>query len=168
MTKLATKSDAEIEQWIKNYEEKKQTSTPFYRELLEENARRVQLKHDLKIERSLALLKEAAIGQKCVSYGDLAKASDVDWSRARHQMNGRHGHLDRLLELCYARDLPLLTAICVNQGGLENGELGENALAGFVGGARRMGLTVDDELQFHEKCKEDCWRWGRAQGIGVE
>jgi hypothetical protein len=47
-------------------------------------------------------LKEAAIRQECISYGDLAKASAINWSRARHLMNGSHGHLDRLLELCYA------------------------------------------------------------------
>lgn len=47
-------------------------------------------------------------------------------------MNGPHGHLDRLLELSYARGLPLLTAICVNQDRLEEGELGDEALAGFV------------------------------------
>jgi hypothetical protein len=35
-------------------------------------------------------------------------ASGIEWSHPRHQMNGPHGHLDRLLELCYARGLPFL------------------------------------------------------------
>jgi hypothetical protein len=161
MGDLADKSDSEIEQWIKNHEAKKATSIPFYRELLEERARRTQLKHTLNLERSLAHLKEAAIRQKCTTYGDMAKASGIEWSVARHQMNGPHGHLDRLLELCYARGFPLLTAICVNQDRLEEGELGDDALAGFVAGARRMGLAVTDERAFHNQSKEECWRWGR-------
>lgn len=52
------------------------------------------------------------------TYGDLAKANDVPWSAARHAMNGAGGHLDRLLDICHARGLPLFTAICVNQEGL--------------------------------------------------
>jgi hypothetical protein len=168
MGEFASKSDSEIDQWIKNHETKKATSTPFYRQLLEERARRTQLKHSLNLERSLARLKEAAVNQECISYGELAKASGVDWSRARHQMNGSHGHLDRLLELCHARDLPLLTAICVNQDRLDEGELGEEALAGFVAGAKRFGSIVTDQLAFHHQCKEECWRWGREQqGVGA-
>jgi hypothetical protein len=126
---FAGKSDSEIDQWIKNHEAKGATSTRFYGELLEERARRTQLKHLLNLERSLTRLKEAAVSQECISYGELAKASVVDWSRARHQMNGSHGHLDRLLELCHARRLPLLTAICVNQDRLKESELGERSPA---------------------------------------
>ncbi|TPV98303.1 MAG: hypothetical protein USCAAHI_02263 [Beijerinckiaceae bacterium] len=149
MGDLADKSDSEIEQWIRNHEAKGATSVPFYRELLDERARRTQLKHTLNMERSLDHLKEAAIRQKCTTYGDLGNASGIEWSHARHQMNGPHGHLDRLLELCYARGLPLLTPICVNQDRLEEGELGDEALAGFVAAARRMGLPVTDERAFH-------------------
>jgi hypothetical protein len=163
MAELASKSDSDIDQWIKNYETNKATSTPFYRELLEERARRTQLKHGLNLERSLARLKEAAVSQECIAYGDLAKASGIGWSRARHQMNGKHGHLDGLLELCYARALPLLTAICVNQDKLKEGELGDEALAGFVAGAKRLGFVVTDHRAFHHLCKEECWDWGRGR-----
>ena len=163
MEEFASKSDSQIDQGIKNHEARKATSTPLYRQLLEERARRTQLKQLLNMERSLARLKEAAVSRECISYGDLAKASGVDWSRARHQMNGSHGHLDRLLELCHARGLPLLTAICVNQDRLKEGELGEEALAGFVAGAKRFGSIVTDQRAFHHQCKEECWRWGREQ-----
>src|SRR6476469_5881868 len=142
MGEFAGKSDSELDQWIRNHEAKKANAIPFYRQLLEERARRTQLKHMLNMERSIARLKGAAICQGCISYGDLAKASGVEWARARHQMNGSHGHLDRLLELCHARGLPLLTAICVNQDRVKEGELGDEALAGFVAAAERLGSIV--------------------------
>jgi hypothetical protein len=163
MTTIVDKTDKEIDQWIKNYEAQKQTDNPFYHELLEERARRTQAKHVLNMERSLTRLEEAAADGVCVSYGDLAKASGVEWSRARHQMNGPQGHLDRLLELCHARKIPLLTAICVNQDRLEEGELGEEALAGFVAAARRLGYAVTDEREFHHQARDACWSWGEAR-----
>ena len=132
------KTDAEINQWIINHERAAGgTARPLYHQLLEERARRSQAKHKMNLERSLEHLKQAAIGQVCTTYGDLASASGVEWSQARHQMNGATGHLDRLLDLCHARGLPMLTAICVNQAGLGTGDLGEDALAGFTAGARR-------------------------------
>jgi hypothetical protein len=163
MTDFSSKTDAEIDQWIANYEKGGQTEAARYYELLEERGRRSGKRQGLDLERSLSALKQAAISGICITYGDLAKASGVEWSKARHQMNGKHGHLDRLLELCHARQLPLLTAICVNQSGLRDGELEENALFGFAEGARRIGRTFADELAFHHACREECWSWGQTQ-----
>lgn len=163
MTDFSSKTDAEIDQWIANYEKGGQTEAARYYELLEERGRRSGKRQGLDLERSLSALKQAAISGICITYGDLAKASGVEWSKARHQMNGKHGHLDRLLELCHARQLPLLTAICVNQSGLRDGELEENALSGFAEGARRIGRTFADELAFHHACREECWIWGQTQ-----
>ena len=84
---------------------------------------------------------------------------------ARHQMNGVNGHLDRLLDLCHARHLPLLTAFCVNQAGVSTGELGEDPLAGFVTGARRLGLLVTNARAFHHKHRDDCWAWARRRRL---
>src|SRR5881628_2567552 len=97
MADLRAKSDDDIEQWIKNHESRAvegATKLPFYHELLEERARRAQARHLLNMERSLEHLAQTAIRQECTTYGDLAKASGVEWSRARHQMNGPAGHLD--------------------------------------------------------------------------
>jgi len=157
---LTPKSDPEIDSWIRNYEKANRTSDDLYIELLEERARRTQMKQGLNFDRSLEHLKQAAMDRKCTSYGELAKASGVEWSKARHQMNGSSGHLDRLLDICHARGLPLLTAICVNQGNVTDGELGEEALEGFAAGARRLGLAVTDPLDFHHRCREECWEWG--------
>lgn len=163
MTDFSNKNDAEIDQWIANFEKRGQTGAALYHELLEERGRRSGNRQALDLEKSLSALKQAAISGICITYGDLARASGVEWSKARHQMNGKHGHLDRLLEICHARQLPLLTAICVNQSGLQDGELEKNALAGFAEGSRRIGRSFADELAFHHACREECWTWGRTQ-----
>ena len=160
-----TKSDREIELWIANHETKGATSAPLYLALLEERVRRVQITQKLNFEQSLAHLKQTAVEQRCTTYGALATASGVDWKIARHQMNGLNGHLDRLLDICHARDFPLLTAICVNQGGVAAGELGDEALVGFVNGAKRLGVRVDDPRTFHHACRDACWEWGLDQEI---
>ena len=159
---LSSKSNSEIATWIKNHEKNKATTTPLYFQLLEERVRRAQLNQKLDFDKSLEHLKQTAIAQTCTTYGALAEASGVPWSQARHQMNGVNGHLDRLLDLCHALDLPLLTAICVNQGNVATGELGEDALNGFALGTDRIGRLIGDPLEFHHACREECWRWGRA------
>jgi hypothetical protein len=78
-------------------------------------------------------------------------------------MNGANGHLDRLLDICHARGLPLLTAICVNQEGVSTGELEPEALKGFATGARRLRFVFHDDLAFHHEQRAASWAWGRAQ-----
>ena len=163
MVHLIEKTDAEIDQWIYNHERKAETRAPLYLELLEERVRRTQRKGHLSIDKSLELLTQAAIEQRCVTYGDLAKASNIEWIQARHRMNGVNGHLDRLLDVCHARGMPMLPAICVNESGRATGELEPSALRGFVTGARRLGFLLSDELAFHHQAREECWRWGQER-----
>lgn len=160
---LTKKTDAQLNALIKNHEDKNARDRPIYPLLLEERARRTQAKSHLDFNRSIALLRDAAVNQVCVSYGQIAEASGVEWRIARHQMNGPNGHLDRLLELCYSRGLPMLPAICVNKANLQTGELDPSALAGFTDGARRLGYSISDALAFHRERQEDCWTWGREQ-----
>ena len=160
---LTTKTDGAIETWIRNHEDRSETAAPLYLQLLEERARRSQAKQKLSLELSLGHLKKAAIAQKCTTYGALAAASGVEWSQARHQMNGSHGHLDRLIDLCHARGLPLLTAICVNQDRLKDCELGAEALIGFAAAGKRLGLLIKDPTSFHHESRDECWKWGSEQ-----
>jgi hypothetical protein len=160
---FSAKTDPQIEQWIANHEAKGATGTSLYLALLEERVRRAQATQKMNFERSLDHLKQAAMEQRCTTYGALAGASGVEWSKARHQMNGANGHLDRLLDICHVKGLPLLTAICVNQSGVMEGELGPDALEGFANGARRLGISVGDPLAFHHQCRDACWAWGRDQ-----
>ncbi|TPG15357.1 hypothetical protein [Sphingomonas oligophenolica] len=157
------KTNRQIDQWISNHEEHCATGAPLYLALLEERVRRAQATQKLSFERSLDHLRRVATEQRCTTYGALAAASGVEWSSARHQMSGAHGHLDRLLDICHVKRLPLLTAICVNQSGAAKGELGEEALEGFANGARRLGISVGDPLAFHHQCRDACWAWGREQ-----
>lgn len=158
---LTTKSDDEFDTWILNYERNAVTDLPFFRQLLEERARRGKVKYALDVEVSLKLLRQAAIEQRCVSYGEVAAANGVEWNKARHRMNGANGHLNLLLDVCHARNLRMLPAICVNKAGLVSGELEASALAGFAEGARRLGYEVTDELAFHHEHRDECWAWGR-------
>ncbi len=161
---LTAKSDAEIHQWILNHERAKATEKQLYKDLLEERARRSEGAGRLEIQKSLTALTQAAREQRYLTYGDLAAASNVPWTKARLQMNGPKGHLDRLMEVCHAREMPLLPAICVNESGRQTGKLEHDALIGFCVGARRLGEHVSDEQNFHRQSVEACFDWGRAIG----
>ena len=158
---LNSKTDLEIESWIRNYERKSVTDTAFYKTLLEERVRRQT--SGLKLETSLSHLVSAAKAHKFTTYGDLAKASEVPWNVARHAMNGAHGHLDRLLDICHARGMPLLTALCVNQQGKNTGELGADSLKGFVNGAKRLGYKITNADAFLRDCQAQSFRWADDQ-----
>jgi 5-methylcytosine-specific restriction protein B len=77
-------------------------------------------------------------------------------------MNGPHGHLQRLLEICCTRRMPLLTSLCVNKQGIATGELSEDALDGFVNGAKLLGHEITDRKGFLIKCQHECFEWGAA------
>lgn len=156
---LKDKSDSEIESWIGNHEKRNATNSDLFRTLLEERARRNS--KGLKIEKSLALLMEAARDGKLTTYGDLAKASEISWSVARHAMNGAGGHLDSLLDACHARQMPLLTALCVNQQSVHSGELSGDSLRGFIKGAQRLGYMVTDEQAFLRQCQQESFSWAK-------
>jgi len=157
---LGTKRDDEIDTWIRNYERKGATDDPFYKTLLEERAKR-QFR-GLKPEVSLRHLNEMAQAGRFTTYGNLAKVNGVPWNVARHAMNGPQGHLDRLLDICHARGIPLLTAICVNQDGLKTGDLSDDALKGFVNGAKRLGYLVTDEKTFLRDRQRECFEWAKS------
>jgi hypothetical protein len=81
-------------------------------------------------------------------------------------MNGAEGHLDGLLDICHAKGLPMLPAICVNKTNLETGELDPSALLGFAEGARRLGHSFFDAHASHRARQEECWTWGRVTQTG--
>jgi hypothetical protein len=158
---LATKSDDEIDSWIEKYVARGLTSDPTCLLLLEERGQRQS--KVLKIEKSLDHLMDAARRKKFTTYGALAMASDVPWKKARHLMNGARGHLDRLLEICHARQLPLLTALCVNQESVKTGDLSEESLNGFINGAQRLGYPITDRKAFLRQCQNESFGWAERQ-----
>jgi hypothetical protein len=162
---LTMKTDDQINALIKNHEDKNARDRPLYPLLLAQRARRMQAKCPLNFDKSMALLRDAAVKQVCVSYGQIAEASGVQWSVARHQMNGPKGHLDGLLDLCHCHGLPMLPAICVNKTNIRTGELDPTALTGFTDGARRLGHSISDPKAYHRARQEECFEWGRAPVI---
>lgn len=166
---LASKTLKELDQMVENHEKTAGgRSHPRYALLLEARAKLSQEGKLLSIERSMDHLREKAIEGVCTSYGKLAAASGIEWSRARTQMNGTRGHLERLLDICHARGLPMLTAICVDKDGVEKGELSETALAGFANGARHLGYEFTDEAEFHRQQRDACFAWGRSQRAAAD
>ena len=158
-TDFSAKTDSELENWIHNHEIKGATNSSLYFELLEERAQRKS--KVLRIEKSLHHLMDMSRAGRFTTYGDLAKASEVPWEKARHLMNSSGGHLDQLLDICHARGLPVFTSICVNQKGVETGKLEESALEGFAQGVKRLGLVVNDREVLLRKCQDECFQWGR-------
>jgi hypothetical protein len=71
-TDFSSKRDAAIDQWIANFEKRRETAVALYCEFLEEWARRAE-KAEPRPRKSLTTLKQAAI---CITYGDLVKASE--------------------------------------------------------------------------------------------
>jgi hypothetical protein len=153
-------ADNQIDFWIEKYVVRGLTAELQCRLLFEERARRQS--KVLSIEKSLKHLIQAARLKQFTTYVELAKASGVDWSKARNLMNGPKGHLDRLLEVCDARDMPLLTALCVNQDAATTGELADNALDGFVKGAQRLGYEVVNPREFLRQCQKRCFDWAAS------
>jgi hypothetical protein len=152
-------SDEQLKTSIENHERRGETTSLRYKELVEEKARRFG--KELRVDISIAHLTEAAKNHHFTTYGALAEANGVPWSRARRRMDGANGHLDNLLSVCHARGLPLLTALCVNKEGLQTGELSDIALAGFIKAAQRLGYTITDHAKFLKECQDlSCCRFG--------
>ncbi len=156
---------AQLEQLVVNYNRGGAVHGEDYAALLREREVKSSSSRKLDIYSSLALLKSKARAQSFVSYGEIAMASGLRWSNElRARMSGPKGHLDRLLDLCRHERLPMLTALCVNKQNTETGLLEDAVLAGFVAGARRLGLVAGDEAAFLRDCQAECFRWGREDG----
>jgi hypothetical protein len=157
MVDFSTKTDDEIDSWIANHERHKKTDSDLYRSLILERDRRFG--RGLNINVSMHAMIDAAKAGRFISYGGLAEANGIAWSKARHLMNGKHGHLDNLLAHCNAQGFPLFTAIVVQKGKLSTGEMDDFTLAGFVEGAQRIGRDVTDAKSFLKQCQKECFSW---------
>jgi len=155
---FSTYDDKAIEGAIRRHQEKGVTDTDLYRELVEERAKRCSKK--LIVEKTVALLMDAARREGFVSYKDVATASGVSFDTVRWQVGK---HLDSILDFCHSKGWPLLTALCVKQSEVADGDLSGGSLEGFIKGARRLGLTVTDEKSFLRECQAACFAWAKGQ-----
>ena len=163
---LSSKTNDEIDNWIANHEKAGKTDSDLYRSLIVERGRRHG--RGLSIEVSISAMAQAAKNGRFISYGELAEANGIEWTKARHIMNGKHGHLDNLLAYCASNGLPLLTAIVVQKARLASGSMDDFTLAGFVEGAERIGRKVVDPEQFLSQCQDECFAWAKQQQTQTE
>jgi 5-methylcytosine-specific restriction protein B len=112
----------------------------------------------LNLNTTYQAIVAAAKDRKFITYGDIAKAQNLEWSKVRYAMNS---HLETLLGMSAANDWPLLTAIVVNQGGLQSGSMVDSAMEGFVAAAKRYGRSVKSPTDFVRAEQEATFKWAQ-------
>ena len=98
--------DVQLQNLIDNHRRKGVTELATYKEALVEQARRIG--KGLDFETTIRVISQAAREGRYISYGDVAKASGVDWNQVRYA-TGRH--LDDLIEYCHLNELPFLAQL---------------------------------------------------------
>ncbi|WP_052214678.1 hypothetical protein [Belnapia sp. F-4-1] len=113
----------------------------------------------LDMDRSIDAIRAAAAEQRFVSYGQIARASDVPWSMAvRSQMRP---HLEGVCGRMLTEAGAMISAIVVNQDNLQTGALDPQSLSGFADCARRLGLgIVEDREAFLREQQRLTFGWG--------
>lgn len=113
----------------------------------------------LDLQKTYAAIIAAARARHFISYGQLAEASDVPWTRARRAVPHQLG---RLIKISQERGWPLLSAIVVNKEDLESGKLAGKAREGFISAARGSGYDVSDPDAFVESQQRKLFDWAPA------
>ena len=142
---------------IENHERARAFDKPAYFAALEELQRRQGPQLDL--DKTIGCILSAANRGKFISYGDVAKANDCNWQTVRRQMPR---HLDLVLAKAHARKAPLITANVVNEINRETGDLEDASLSGFVAGALRLGIAVDEPRPFLRAQQQATFEFARA------
>ena len=140
VTKLSVE---QLRNLIRNHEEGGATDRPIYEEALAEQQKR--LAGTLSIDRTVRAILAAGKARKFITYGDLAAANGAKWDEVRYPM---FQHLGLVLKHAHSKGAPMLTAIVVEQGSRQTGEMNDYSLRGFVTAARELGVRVTDERAF--------------------
>ena len=113
----------------------------------------------LDVDKSIEAIRSAAAERKFISYGSVARASDVLWSaKVRSLMRP---HLEGVCEKMLGEAGAMISAIVVNKTNLVSGELDPQSLTGFIDCARRLGLgVVDDRDKFLREQQTLTFAWG--------
>lgn len=122
----------------------------------------------LNIDRSIAAILESARQGDFISYGDVAKASGLEWSFTMNRLMPKH--LDMILAKADDQGWPLITANVVNKQNTRSGKLEEQSLSGFVSCARRLGYEVgdSDRQAFLEDQQRETFAFAKKYGGGVQ
>lgn len=110
----------------------------------------------LNLNATYRAIVTAAKARHFITYGDIAKAQNLEWSKVRYAMND---HLEKLLKIAAENGWPLVTAIVVNKGGIKSGAMDDSAITGFVTAAKRYGRAVADAADFVRQEQEATFSW---------
>lgn len=144
-----TMTDTELRNLIVNHQDKKAFDKPIYAAALDELQRREG--PSLNLDVTIKCILQAAATSSFLSYGDVADANGCAWQTVRRQMPK---HLDRVLAKAHGRGAPLITSIVVNAQNRTTGTLEATSLSGFIAGAERLGMCIQDPegfLREHQK-----------------
>ena len=122
---------------------------------------------ELDLEKTYGAILEAARERRFTTYGALAAANDVPWSKARRPLPQQLG---RLVEIAHERGWPLLPAIVTNKPNVETGTLEGTALAGFLGAADSVGISWDDPQELVKEHQQAVFKWAKTapETLGVD
>ena len=162
MIEIATLDDHQLKNLIKNYEDKGETKADLYTLAVSELDRRVS--KGLNIQKTVDFLKTAAGENRFVTYGDVAKANDIDWSKVRRPMSK---HLGNVLSYCHGNRMPYLTTIVVSQPNSESGKFDESNLKGLIDGLSRLGVSIPwhKAQQFVEDEQQKVFDWAKRKQV---
>lgn len=136
-------SDQELRNLIANHQRHRAFDKPAYTAALDEL--QVREGASLSLDVSINCILAAASARAFLSYGDVADANACTWQAVRRQMPK---HLDRVLAKAHGRGAPLITSIVVNAENRQTGKLEPASLSGFIAGAERLGIDVQDPEAF--------------------
>ena len=94
----------------------------------------------LDLRKTYGAILNAAREKRFISYGDLAKANNAEWSKVYRKMGH---HLGQLIQATTVpHDWPMLTAIVVNKADITTGRLVGTAYIGFLKIAEAFGFDT--------------------------
>jgi hypothetical protein len=155
-------SNAQLENLVENHRRQRATNAALYVDALRELEKRKG--KGLDLDRSLAIIRQAAKEGRFISYKELADTSGVDWNQVRFAMNG---HLWNLVEYSHLRHGILFSAIVVNTPNVASGKMETETLKGFVGAARLLDYTITDEQAFLKEQQARVFEWAQKEPISV-
>jgi hypothetical protein len=158
----ATLKDAQLKSLIARHKERR-VFDETYRRAIEISAQRGSVQLD--IATSLNVIRAAAAEGRFLSYLEVCQANGAAWDKVRFQL---FKHLDDLLDHAHAHGLPLVTAIVVAKDRLKDGTMDERTRAGFVTGARNLGIVVTDEIAFAAEQQQATFAWAKEDAAASQ
>src|SRR5215469_15894431 len=155
---VETLSNAQLENLVENHRRQRATDAPLYVDALRELEKRKG--KGLDLDRSLAIIRQAAKERRFISYKELADTSGADWKQVRFAVNG---HLWNLVEYSHLRYGILFSAIVVNTPNVASGRMEAETLKGFVGAARLLDYAVTDAHAFLKEQQARVFAWAHNE-----